>query len=209
MFEYETDESLPKTGKEVGLDAGIKSALTSSDGIIYESVFAKLQKAETRLKKEQRKLSRKTKKSNNFGKQKIKVAKAFSKVTRIKQDYYHNISRQLVNDNDVICLESLNIAGMRRNKKISSRFQSASLGELLRMIDYKSEWAGRELRRVDTFFPSSKSCFECGTRKKDLKLSDRNWTCSSCGATVDRDINAAKNILKYAEKEDTGKDDNR
>ena len=201
MFDYETDEALPATGKEIGLDAGIKSALTTSDGETYEAVFARLQKAEAVLKKEQRKLARKTKKSNNFSKQKAKVAKAFSKVTRIKQDYYHNISRQIVNDNDAICLESLNIEGMRRNKKISSRFQAASLGELLRMISYKSEWAGREIRKVDTFFPSSKQCFECGEKNNDLKLSDRFWTCKSCGAKVDRDINAAKNILKYAEKE--------
>lgn len=179
----------------VGIDLGIKSLLTLSDG----SAIANpqwIRTNEKRLKKLQRQLSKKVKGSNNRYKAKLKLAKAHEKIKNQKQDYLHNITTKIVSENQVIVLEDLNVSGMMKNHKLAKSTQELGLGELRRQLEYKSQWYGRDLVFVDRFFASSKLCSCCGWKNTTLKLSDREFICESCGLVMDRDLNAAINIEK-------------
>jgi putative transposase len=120
------------------------------------------------------------------------------KIANQRLDYLHKLSKQLIDENQVIAVENLNIKGMIRNHKLSKYIANASWGRFLEMLKYKAEWYGRQIISVDRFAPTSKMCNKCGYIKQDLKLSDREWTCPRCGTHHDRDINAAQNILKLA-----------
>ena len=185
----------PKQTKEcVGIDLGIKDFVVTSDGEVFENLHFKKNESQ-RIIRLQKQLSRKQKGSNNRNKARIKLAKAYKKITDKKQYYLHQITNYLIDENQVICMEDLNVKGMLRNHKLAESIQELNFGEFRRMLEYKAKWYGRHLVFVDRFYPSSKTCNECGYVNKTLKLSDRVWICPNCGNIIERDYNAALNIL--------------
>ena len=131
----------------------------------------------------------------NFEKQRVKVARLYEKVSNARKDYLHKVSLDLVRNYDVVCLEDLNIKGMMKNHRLARQISDVAWGEFVGMLTYKAEMNNKEILKIDRFYPSSKTCNNCGYVKRDLKLSDRKWVCPECGAILDRDVNAAMNIL--------------
>jgi putative transposase len=155
-------------------------------------------------------LSRKTKGSNRYELQKLKVAKLHKKITNSRLDNLHKVSTELIRKYDTIILEDLNIKGMIKNHKLSKHIADASWSKFIELLTYKAEWNDKEILRIDRFFPSSKTCNCCGYIAQNLDLSMREWTCPSCDTKLDRDLNAAKNILNEGYKiKSSGTDDNR
>lgn len=181
------------SSKTVGIDLGIKDLVICDDGRRFSNPKYTKKYAE-KLAIAQRKLSKKQKGSNNRAKAKLKVAKIHAKIADCRNDNLHKISRTLVNENQVICAESLDVKKMMNNKLLSNHIADSSWGKLVRQISYKSEWAGRTFVQIDQYFPSSKRCNSCGYTLSKLSLDTRSWKCPSCHAEHDRDINAAKNI---------------
>ena len=195
----QTIEQLPKTNKQVGIDLGLKDFVITSDGIKFKN-NKYTNKYSRKLKKAQQHLSRKQKGSNGFEKQKLKVAKIHEKITNSRLDTLHKVSYQLIKEYDFIGIEDLNVKGMIKNHKLSKHIADASWGTFVNLLNYKCGWYGKELVKVNRFYPSSKTCSSCGWINQNLKLSDRKWTCKSCDEIHDRDINASKNILKESLK---------
>ena len=183
-----------KTGKDIGLDLGLLDLVILSDGTRFQNPKY-FRETQTKLKRAQQHLSRKAKGSSRYLKQKLKVAKIHKKITNQRNWYYHQISNYLVSKFDSIFVEDLNITGMMKNRKLSKSIQDVSWSSLVNIISYKSKWYGKELLKINRFFPSSKLCSSCGTKNEQLDLGIRNWSCS-CGVKHDRDVNAAKNILQ-------------
>ena len=183
----------PKTDKTIGLDWGLKDFVTTSDGqkITAPKHYRQLEK---KLAKVQRDLSRKQKGSNNRQKARVKVAKVHAKVTNQRKDFLHKLSSSIAHENQVICIEDIAVKNLSRNRHLSKSVMDSGWGEFVRQLEYKSQWYGRSLVKVDRFFPSSKTCSHCGCIKEHLNLSERNWTCSECGVVHDRDYNASVNI---------------
>ena len=189
-----THKGLRDTDNTVGIDLGIKDFVITSDGEVFENLhFKKCQS--NKIKRLQRQLSRKQKDSNNRNKARIKLAKAYKKINDKKQYYLHQVSNTLINENQVICMEDLNVKGMLRNHKLAESIQEMNFGEFRRMLEYKVNWFNRRIVYVNRFYPSSKTCHNCGYINKELKLSDRQWICPHCGEVIERDYNAALNIL--------------
>lgn len=187
---------LEKLDTKIGLDLGIKTLITDSNGLKIENPKI-LSKFEKKLKYLNRQLSKKKKGSNAWNTVRLKLAGVYEKVKNIREDYIHKISHRLINENQVICIEDLSSEEMLgKNKNINRSIYDASLYELKRQLDYKSLWYGRDLIKVDKYFPSSQLCNSCNYRNYNLKLIDRTWKCPSCNIEHDRDINAAKNILR-------------
>ena len=178
----------------VGIDLGIKDFVITSDGEVFKSLHFKKSQS-NKIKRLQRQLSRKEKGSNNRNKARIKLAKAYKKINDKKQYYLHQVSNTLINENQVICMEDLNVNGMLRNHKLAESIQEMNFGEFKRILEYKANWYNRKIVYVDRFYPSSKTCHNCGYINKQLKLSDRQWVCPECGNLIERDYNAALNIL--------------
>ena len=198
-------EELPKTNKNIGIDLGIKEFATMSDGTKAANLkFTK--EYEKRLKREQRKLSRrcrlakssnrKLSESKNYQKQKKKVAKIHNKIRNKRKDFINKISTEIINNHDIICIENLNIKGMLKNHKLARSISDVSWSEFARQLEYKADWYGRIIVKVPTFYPSSKTCSSCGNVKKELLLSERTYHCECCGINIDRDYNASINILR-------------
>lgn len=178
----------------IGLDLGIKDFIVDSNGNRYENKhFYKNQ--ERKLKKINKQLSKKQKGSNNRNKLKIKLAKVCEKIKNQRLYYLHQITSKLVNENQIICIEDLNVKTMMSNHKLAKSIQELSLYEFRRQLEYKCRWYGRDLVIIDRFYPSSKTCHNCGYIYKDLKLSEREWICPHCKSKIDRDYNASLNIL--------------
>ena len=177
----------------IGIDLGIKDFVVTSEGEVFENLHFK-KNASKKLIRLQKQLSRKQNGSNNRNKARIKLAKAYKRITDKKQYYLHQISNYLIDENQVICMEDLNVSGMLRNHKLAGSIQEMSFYEFKRMLEYKANWYGRKLVFVDRFYPSSKTCNHCGYVNKKLKLSDRQWVCPDCGEIIERDYNAALNI---------------
>ena len=177
----------------VGIDLGIKDFVVTSEGEVFENLHFKKSESK-KLIRLQKQLSRKQNGSNNRNKARIKLAKAYKRITDKKQYYLHQVSNYLIDENQVICMEDLNVSGMLRNHKLAGSIQEMSFYEFKRMLDYKANWYGRKLVFVDRFYPSSKTCNSCGYVNKKLKLSDRQWVCPDCGEIIERDYNAALNI---------------
>ncbi len=185
----------------LGIDLGIKELFTTSDG--HKEVNPRLLNQRIkRLKKQQRGLTRKTKDSNNSRKARLKLARLHSAIRHQRLDRNHKLSRALVNENQVIAIESLNILNMVKNHKLSRHIMDASWGSLIRLLKVKAEesqWC--KVIHVHPFFPSSHICSGCDTKHPDrLSLATRNWTCTNCGLQHDRDINAAVNLIKVVER---------
>lgn len=184
----------PMAAREVGIDLGLNALIITSDGYKFQRVSRQLEKTNQLLKKAQRKLARKVKGSSSYEKARIVVTKLYARITRIRNDYYHSISSWLVSNYDAIYLENLNVSGMLKNRKMARAIQEAAWSTLVGMIKYKSNWYGKTVHQVNRFFPSSKTCSDCGHKEEKMPLDIREWTCPSCGAEHDRDVNAAINI---------------
>jgi putative transposase len=188
-------EPFAKTGAVTGVDVGIKEfAVTSDDTKIENHKY--LYKSAKKLARMQRRLSRKPKGSNNRNKARLKVAAIHEKTANQRTDFLHNLSTELVRNYDVICVESLKIKNMVKNRKLAKSISDASWGEFVRQLEYKCSWYGKHLVKTPQFFASSQNCHVCGYKNeavKDLKV--REWICPGCNANHDRDANAAKNIL--------------
>lgn len=189
-----TIQPLPPVERSIGLDAGISALVTDSDGntIANPRTINRFQK---RMRQAQKALSRKVKGSNNRRKAKVRVARIHARIADIRQNHLHQLSTRLIRENQTIVVEDLNIRGMVKNHSLACAISDASWSELMRQLSYKAEWYGRKLVKVDRFFPSSKTCSACGHLLNKLPLQIRSWECPSCGATHDRDHNAARNIL--------------
>ena len=177
----------------IGIDLGVKDFIVTSDGEVFENLHFKKSESK-KLIKIQKQLSRKQNGSNNRNKSRIKLAKVYKRITDKKQYYLHQVSNYLIDENQVICMEDLNVKGMLRNHKLAESIQELNFGEFKRMLEYKANWYGRKLVFVDRFYPSSKTCNHCGYVNKKLKLSDRQWICPDCGKIIERDYNAELNI---------------
>jgi len=179
---------------EVGIDLGLKHFIVDSNGIKVDNPRYLLH-SNTNLKKHQRRLSRKTKGSNRYLKQRLKVAKCHYKISNQRKDFLHKLSSKLINENQVIYTEDLNVSGLLKNHNLAKSISDVGWSEFIRQLKYKALWYDRTIKQIDRFYPSSKTCNSCGLVNQELCLSDREWTCK-CGIRHDRDINAAKNILK-------------
>lgn len=195
IFTEQEVEDLPKTNKQVGIDLGLKDFVITSDNKKFKN-NRYTKKYAKQLKKAQQHLSRKQKGSNGFEKQKLKVAKIHEKIASCRLDTLHKVSIELVKNYDLISVEDLNVKGMIKNHKLSKHIADASWGNFVTLLQYKCDWYGKELVKINRFYPSSKTCGDCGWINQELKLSDREWTCNSCAVIHDRDVNASKNILK-------------
>ena len=191
-FEIPEKES---TGEIIGIDLGIKTLLVDSNGTeIKNERF--LKKHLKKLKYLQRQHSKKTKGTKSKERSRIKLAREYQKVTDQRNNYLHQVSTKLINDNQVIVLEDLAVKNMIKNRKLAQAISDVSWGSLVSMLKYKASWYNRQVILIDRFYPSSKTCSNCHHLMASMDLSIREWVCPSCGTRHDRDVNAAKNILR-------------
>jgi putative transposase len=195
-FEIEQKKS---TGEIIGVDLGIKSLLIDSNGKEIENGRF-LQKHLKKLKYLQRQLSKKKKESKTRSKVRIRLAIQHEKVVNQRNNYLHQVSSRLINENQVIVLEDLVVKNMIKNRRLAQAISDVSWGSLVSMLKYKAAWHNRQIILIDRWYPSSKTCSCCGHVLEELNLDVRKWTCPSCGIDHDRDINAAKNILQQGLK---------
>ena len=182
------------TDKQVGIDLGVKNFVITSDGKVFENKHF-LKKEEKKMKRLQRQLSRKVKGSNNREKQRVKIAKLYERMTNKKEAYIHFVVNELLSHYDSIFMEDLNVQGMLRNHNLAKAIQEVGFYKFNEILTNKALVNNKQVVSVDRFYPSSKTCHNCGYKKEYLKLSDRSWVCPQCGTKHDRDINAAVNIL--------------
>jgi putative transposase len=186
-------QPLKPTHKAVGIDLGLKDFAVSSDGTRFENSHH-LIKYEKQLAKAQKQLSRKVKGSNGWNRQRLKVAAIYEKIANTRLDRLHKMSTQIINENDIICIEDLNVKGMMGNQKLAKQTGDAGWGTLVRLLEYKADWNDKQIVKIGRFYPSSKTCHICGHINHDLTLSERIWVCPN-GHILDRDFNASINIL--------------
>ena len=192
--------------KVVGVDLGIKHAAVFSDGTVIENKRA-YEKQLKKLRKLNKELSRRRRYNKNTGevpsnrylKTKNKLSKTYAKISNAEIDFAHKLSKQLVDNYQIIGLEDLNVAGMMKNRSLARRIAHASFARLRQFTSYKAAWYGSKVILVDRFYPSSKTCSDCGAVKTKLSLSERSYNCSDCGLFIGRDLNAALNIRNVAQ----------
>ena len=193
-FTFYTDIESKETTESVGIDLGIKDFVICSDGTVYPNMRF-LEKSLRKLKIYQRRLSKKQKGSKNREKARLKVNKIHKKVKNQRNDYQHKVSRELADNFNTICLETLNVKNMVKNKKLAKAISSVSWSSFITKLEYKIAENQGKIVKISPFYPSSKTCSNCGCVKKELKLSERTYHCTECGFTIDRDLNASINIL--------------
>lgn len=195
----EVEIEQPKYNTEtLGIDLGIKSLMTCSDGTVVKN-SEKLKKYDESLKRLQNKLSKQTKGSKSREKTKIKIQKLHFKISNSRKDILHKATSLLIKTKSegILAIEDLNVRGMMKNHKLAKAIGNVGMSEFRRQLEYKSLWYGKTVDVVDRFYPSSKLCSCCGNIKHDLKLSDRIYRCADCGLVIDRDLNASINIKNY------------
>ena len=186
---------LKESNRTIGLDLGLKDLIVDSNGKKYKN-HKYLTKSQNKLAREQRKLSKMVKGSHNRNKQRIKVARLHKHIQNQRNDYLHKLSKSIVDENQVICIESLLIKNMMSDPKLARNISDASWSRFVSMLLYKASWYGRCVIKIPKDYPSSQLCSECGYKNSITKdLGIRKWTCPECGSIHDRDVNAAKNIL--------------
>ncbi|KAA3644085.1 MAG: transposase [Chloroflexi bacterium] len=196
-FQVELEIPAPQfKGSTVGIDLGLRSFLARSDGQKVANPRPLVQ-AERRLRRLQRSLSRRRKGSRGWERQRLKVARQHEKVANQRYDFQHKLSHRLVEEHRLIGIESLNIKGMVCNRRLARHISDAGWGQFVRMLAYKGAWYGCHVVAAERWFPSSKTCSMCGAEMEIMPLQVRDWDCPSCGSHHDRDVNAAKNILKH------------
>ena len=195
--EVRRDLTLPKTGKFVGVDLGVKDIAITSDGYKFANPRW-IHKSEKKLKRLNRELARRKRTSKRRERTRLRLARQHDRVANQRKDWLHKITTYLVRNYDVIALEDLNVRGMVKNHNLAKAITNVSFGEFNRQIEYKAQMYGKQIYRVDRFFPSSKTCSNCGCIQEKMSLQVREWTCPDCGAHHDRDINAATNLLRQA-----------
>ena len=179
----------------VGIDLGIKKLLTLSDGTVVEN-NKYTEKYEKRIKRCQKELARKIKGSKNYYKCKTKLATLYNKLKNARKYYIHKITKKITDNYDIIVCEKLKTKEMIMKKELSKRITDASFNEIIRQLEYKSNWKGKEFYQIDTYYPSSQTCSVCGNIDKKYKsIKERNYICTNCHNELDRDINASVNIM--------------
>lgn len=186
--------AMPDEGRTVGVDLGLKDAIVTSAA---ERVPAPrfYRSAQRKLKRAQRAFSRRKKGSRNRAKARAMVARIHQKVANRRSDFTHKLTTALVQRHQAVCIEDLSVKGLARTK-LATSVLDASMGEIRRQLAYKGRWYGVHVVTADRFYPSSRLCYECGYKHDGLTLADRRWVCPGCGCTLDRDLNAAKNIKR-------------
>ena len=191
----EENKPLKESNKIIGLDLGIKDLIVDSNGHKYKN-HKYLTKSQNKLTKEQRKLSKMVKGSNNRNKQRIKVARLHKHIQNQRNDYLHKLSKKIIDENQIICIESLLVKDMMNDSKLARNISDVSWYRLVSMLLYKADWYNRKVIKVPSTYPSSQFCSKCSYKNSITRdLTIRKWTCPKCGSIHDRDINAAKNIL--------------
>jgi putative transposase len=194
---------LPITDKKVGVDLGIKTLATCSDGVTFKNPKA-LKSNLRKLKRKQRQLSRKKKGSQNYKKARLKFSKLHNRISNIRKDSLHKATTQIIRENQTIVLENLKISNMMKNHCLAQAISDMSAGEFRKQLEYKAKWYGRQIVMSDTFYPSSKMCSCCGWKNDSLTLKDRVFKCEICKNEIDRDLNASKNLLKLCTASSAG-----
>lgn len=184
----------PEVTGKVGIDLGLThfAILSTGEKIAAPNTFRKY---EAKLAKLQRRLAKKQKGSKNRAKARLKVARLHAKIADARRDFLHKLSTRLINENQVIAIESLSVSNMQKNRCLSKSISDAGWSEFVRQLEYKARWYGRELIGIDRWYPSSKRCSGCGYTMPKMPLNVREWVCPECGSIHDRDINAARNVL--------------
>ena len=191
---------LPTTDKMVGIDLGIKTLATCSDGTTYENLKP-YRRLKRRMKILQRRQQKKKKGGANRERARKKLARIHQKIKNIRDNHIHQMTNKIINENQVVILENLAVRNMMKNHCLAGAIQDASFYEINRQFDYKAGWRGRTIHRLSRWFPSSKTCEKCGWINQGLRLKDRTWTCGGCGVVHDRDGNASRMILRQGLKE--------
>lgn len=203
QVEMEVPTPPPPDGTAVGIDLGLTSFITTSDGEKIPPPKP-LNKSLKRLRRLSRRHSKKQKGSKNKAKSAKRLARLHLRVANQRKDFLHKLSTHLTKTKSVIVVEDLNVAGLIRNHALARHIADVGWGEFVRQLEYKSAWKGVRLIKAERFFPSSKTCSACGTIKEELKLCERIYNCDCCGATMDRDVNAALNLLKLSTASSAG-----
>lgn len=195
ITDYESNKLEP-TGSFIGLDLGLKDFAIDSNGNKFAN-HKFLTKSLKKLARVQKRLSRKPSDSSNHNKARKQVARVYEKVANQQNDFCHKLSKRIIEENDIVCIEDLKIQNMVKNHKLAQSISQSCWGKFCQYLEYKAKWYGKVIQRVGTFFASSQTCSNCGYKYAETKnLSIRQWVCPNCNLTHDRDINASKNILQ-------------
>ena len=197
--EQEIEDPTPSLGEPVGVDLGVKSLATFSNGFVVDNPRA-LQSRLRKLRKLQKRLSRQKRGSSNWVKTKSRIAKLYWRVSNIRKDILHKTTTHLAKNHPTIVIEDLNVSGLVKNRRLSRAISDVGFGMFRTMLGYKTLWYGSRLVVADRFYPSSKRCSRCG-ETREILLSEREYHCSGCGLVLDRDLNAARNLVAISSME--------